>query len=302
MQSKAGVSKGKTKAWIEAVRLRTLPASLAGVVAGCGCAAFFGSFALPQALICFFFALIAQIASNFANEYYDFKNGLDKKGREGFRRGVTEGDISPKAMRNATFILLALDALLGCSLIIWGGWWLIPIGIAIALFALGYSAGPYPLSHHGLGDIAVVIFFGIVPVCLTAWLQVGSWNILGVTLPVSVGIGLLGANILIVNNYRDCDDDREVGKHTTVVIYGRQTMRTVYLFDIIAAALLFTIPLVNAVNSLWLIGAVVLLIAGTALWKQLGKRKGHELNPILGKTAMLLLASSLWLAAMLSLS
>ena len=118
-----------------------------------------------------FFAIIAQIASNFANEYYDFKNGFDKKGREGFRRGVTEGDISPAAMKRATYSLLAIDALLGCTLIIWGGWWLVPVGIAIAIFAVAYSAGPYPLSHHGLGDIAVIIFFGFVPVLFTEYVQ-----------------------------------------------------------------------------------------------------------------------------------
>jgi 1,4-dihydroxy-2-naphthoate octaprenyltransferase len=116
-----------------------------------------------------------------------------------------------------------------------GDWWLLPIGALIALFALGYSAGPYPLSHHGLGDVAVVSFFGIVPVTLTCYLQEGSWQGLSMSLPVSVAVGLLAANVLIVNNYRDMEDDRAVGKRTTVVIFGRETMGCCYLLSGIVA-------------------------------------------------------------------
>ena len=159
--------------WIEAMRLRTLPVSVAGVAAGTGCAIYHHGFAVVPMIICLAFAIIAQIASNFANEYYDFKNGFDRKGREGYRRGVTEGDISPSAMKRATYLLLAIDAVLGCSLIAWGGWWLIAVGVAVAVFAVAYSAGPYPLSHHGLGDVAVVIFFGFVPVIFTEYVQTG---------------------------------------------------------------------------------------------------------------------------------
>ena len=103
------------KAWIEAMRLRTLPVSLAGVIAGIACAVFLGKFNAVPAVLCVLFAMLAQIASNFGNEYYDFKNGVDKKGREGFRRGVTEGEISPKAMKIATFVTLGaqLNPLLG---------------------------------------------------------------------------------------------------------------------------------------------------------------------------------------------
>ena len=96
------------KAWIEAMRLRTLPVSVAGVIAGIACAVFLGKFNAVPAVLCVLFAMLAQIASNFGNEYYDFKNGVDKKGRDGFRRGVTEGEISPKAMKIATFFTLAL--------------------------------------------------------------------------------------------------------------------------------------------------------------------------------------------------
>ena len=179
--------------WIEAMRLRTLPVSISGVLAGIACAMMGIDFSLVPALLCLLFAILAQIASNFANEYYDFRNGVDRKGREGFRRGVTEGDISPVAMKYATFGTLAAAAVVGCLMLFYGSWWMVPIGLCIGLFALAYSAGPYPLSHHGLGDVAVVIFFGIVPVTLTCYLQQGDWRELWLSLPISVAVGLLAA-------------------------------------------------------------------------------------------------------------
>lgn len=287
------------KAWIEAMRLRTLPVSMAGVLAGWGCAAHFHSFAWPQALICLLFALLAQIASNFANEYYDFKKGLDHKGREGFRRGVTEGDISPKAMERATFILLILDSLIGLSLVYWGGWWLLPIGIAIAVFALAYSAGPYPLSHHGLGEVAVVIFFGLVPVTLTAWLQVLSNEVFPLAIPISIAIGLAGANVIIVNNYRDVEDDKAVNKRTTAVLFGRKIMSTIYLFNGVAALLIIEMATASFTGPWWQTGLLLYLILHIILYRQLTSRLGAALNPILGKTAMALFILSVYLLVML---
>ena len=201
------------KKWIEAMRLRTLPVSVAGVIAGCGCAIWQGSFKIVPALLCLFFAVFAQIASNFGNEYYDFKNGMDRKGRDGFRRGVTEGDITPQAMKWATFITLGIAAVIGCSLLLYGGLWLIPIGCLILFSALAYSTGPFPLSHNGLGDIAVIIFFGMVPVILTFYLQAGVWIGMPETVATSVAIGLLAANVLTVNNYRDKEDDEDDPLH-----------------------------------------------------------------------------------------
>ena len=115
------------------MRLRTLPVSLAGVIMAWGFNFLNDNFNFIPAILCLLFALLAQISSNFANEYYDFKSGLDRKGREGPRRGVTEGDITPGAMKAATYGTLALACVIGCSLIYYGGWWLLPIGIFIAL-------------------------------------------------------------------------------------------------------------------------------------------------------------------------
>lgn len=282
------------KEWIEAMRLRTLPVSIAGVLAGTACACLHNSFRAFPFLICLFFAVIAQIASNFANEYYDYKNGLDRKGREGFRRGVTEGDISPEAMKRATYYLLAIDAALGCSLIVWGGWWLVIAGIIIFLFALGYSTGPWPLSHHGLGDIAVIIFFGIVPVVFTEYVQTELFPRNYITWFIGLAVGFMAANVLIVNNYRDYEDDRAVGKHTSVVILGRQAMAGVYLVNGILGALLLamaTSPLPFWVSAGWL-GYIAFHFM---LWGSLKSRRGKELNSVLKFTAILLFAVTVYL-------
>lgn len=290
----------KFKAWIEAMRLRTLPVSIAGVLAGTACAVYFHSFRAAPAVICLLFALLAQIASNFANEYYDFKNGFDKKGREGFRRGVTEGDLSPNAMLRATYGVLFIDCCLGLSLVYWGGWWLLPIGVAIALFAIGYSTGPYPLSHHGLGDIAVFIFFGLVPVWLTAWLQTGLSPMWPETPCVAAAIGLMGVNVLIVNNYRDADDDAKVGKRTTVVRFGRFTMAGVYLADVIVATLLSSVFFIRC--GRWsLFFPILYLCVGIRLWTRLRSLRGNALNAILKFTSlsMFIISIGLVLAALL---
>ena len=251
-----------------------------------------GSFNAVTALLCVLFAALAQVASNFGNEYYDYRNGIDKKGREGFHRGVTEGEISPRAMKRATYATLSAAAVVGCLMLFYGPWWLVLVGITLMLFALGYSAGPYPLSHHGMGDVAVIIFFGIVPVTFTCYLQTGSFNNLYITLPTSLAVGLLAANVLVVNNYRDMDDDKAVNKRTTVVIFGRRVMSWCYLlWGIVAMAIMH--PVWTELH-LWALPITVLyLILHTRNWLYLRRSTGAALNPLLGKTAMTLLIFSL---------
>lgn len=278
--------------WIEAMRLRTLPVSVAGVIAGTGCAIMSGSLKIVPALLCLVFAVLAQVASNFGNEYYDFKNGIDKKGRAGFRRGVTEGEISPVAMKTATFATLIMAAIIGCAMLFYGSWWLIVVGALIMLFALAYSAGPFPLSHHGMGDVAVIIFFGVVPVTFTCYLQTSTWECIDVVLPTSVTVGLLAANVLIVNNYRDMEDDASVGKHTTVVIFGRRFMNRVYLLSGIIGMVIM-IPVWSKL-SLWIfVIPFVYLILHFRTWIELYRVQGVELNPLLGRTAVNLLLFAL---------
>ena len=280
------------KKWIEAMRLRTLPVSLAGVICGTACALLQGSINATVVLLCALFAALAQVASNFGNEYYDYKNGIDKKGREGFRRGVTEGEITPLAMKRATYATLVLAAITGCIMLFFGPWWLVFVGITIAVFALGYSAGPHPLSHHGLGDVAVIIFFGVVPVTFTSFLQTGSFD--NMTLCVSVAVGLLAANVLIVNNYRDMEDDKAVNKNTTVVIFGRKVMAWCYMLAGITAMAVMTPAWMEL--HLWSLPIVFVYLAlHLKNWQYLKKAQGAALNPLLGKTAVTLLIFSLML-------
>lgn len=274
------------------MRLRTLPVSLAGVVTATALALAVDRFNLTVALLCLIFATLAQIASNFANEYFDFRDGLDRQGREGPRRGVTEGDITPKAMLAATIITLALACAVGCSLLLYGPWWILPVGIVIALGVMAYSTGPYPLSRHGLGEVAVIFFFGIVPVNLTFFLQTQFFSTYA--LFASLSIGLLGANVLIVNNYRDHDDDLAVGKRTLAVILGRRNMPLLYLYNgIVAMALLCLLfPLIGLKA---IIIAMLGSLANVQLALQLRKRSGAALNPMLGLTSLLMAAIALLL-------
>lgn len=283
------------KAWIEAMRLRTLPVSVAGVITAVAFNVMTGTFSCWKAALCMTFAVLAQIASNFANEYYDYRAGLDRKGREGPRRGVTEGDITPQAMKRATYGTLAAACAIGLAIAMTAGWWLIPVGVLIAIGVVAYSTGPYPLSHHGLGEVAVVFFFGIIPVNLTYYVQAGAFD--AVVALASVSIGLMGANVLIVNNYRDADDDRAVGKHTLAVIAGRRAVSGLYLFNgYIAVALMLTVWL--SMGWMACIVPIVYLALHTLLWHKINLRQGASLNPMLGMTACLMAAYSIALLAL----
>lgn len=290
--------KRQVKIWLECFRLRTLPVSLSGVVIAIGLAVWHHSFQWVPAILCLTFALLAQIVSNTANEYFDYLNGTDKPGRVGPRRGVTEGDIKPKTLRNVTFGLLAVACVVGCCLIPYGGWWLLPVGIVIALAALAYSTGPYPLSYHGLGELTVFIFFGLVPVNLTYYVQTLRWDPLVIL--TSITTGLLAVNVLLINNYRDVDDDREAGKRTSVVIFGRPAAALAYLINGYAgmamlSAFWLTVVLWQVMPLWTLCIPVVYLVLHTATWHKLRHRDGAALNPLLGETARNMLIFTLLL-------
>ena len=278
------------KAWVEAMRLRTLPVSVAGVIAAWGLARLFNADHLLPALLCLAFAVLAQIASNFANEYYDYRDGLDSPGREGPRRGVTEGDITPRAMLAATFATLGVACCIGLSLIAFSGWWLILVGVITALGVLAYSAGPFPLSRNALGEVAVIFFFGVIPVNFSFYLQSGYFC--GSVAASSVAIGLMGANVLIVNNYRDAEADRAVGKKTLAVLFGPRLTRGLYAANSIAAVALMWGLWLSI--SLWaLLVPALYLVASAAICSAMGRRSGAALTPLLGMTAVTMLLYSL---------
>ncbi len=270
------------KNWLEAARPRTLPTSISPVIAASAYAWHQNTFDGYVAVICLIFALLAQIASNLGNDYFDYKKGSDRADRVGPRRAVASGDISPTAMLYATGITLALACITGCLLIPIGGWELIVVGIFIAFFAIAYSAGPYPLSYHGLGDIAVFIFFGLIAVNFTFYVQAlyFDWQVF----LCSIAMGLLSVNILMVNNYRDKETDEASNKRTLVVIFGRKFAEYAYLSNgIIALLATYHIWITNGIPGY--IAALLYLGIHLKTWNKLIKNRGTALNPVLGKTA-----------------
>jgi 1,4-dihydroxy-2-naphthoate octaprenyltransferase len=193
---------------------------------------------------------------------------------------------------------LALACIVGCSLIYWGGYWLIAVGIAIALGVLAYSSGPYPLSHHGLGEIAVIFFFGIIPVNFTYYLQSLAFNT--DVFWASVAIGLMGANVLIVNNYRDRDADEAVDKRTLAVILGRRRMASIYLINGYLAVAMMMSTWVEFGPRRMII-PIIYVAAHSVVMHNMTHRRGAALNPYLGLTALLMLFYSAGLFAAVTL-
>lgn len=279
------------RAWIDATRPRTLPASAAPVVAATAYAWYDGVLVWGAAILCLAFALLAQIASNMANDYFDYKKGGDTPDRVGPQRAVVSGLISPRAMLGATLAVLALACCVGLGLVYYGGWQLIPVGIVIALFALAYSAGPFPLSRYGLGDVTVFIFFGLIAVNFTYYVQSGVF-----TTPVllaSIAQGVLAINILLVNNYRDMEEDAACNKRTTVVLFGRRFAAGWYLMNgFIAVACTWQVWSTH--YWLWLL-PILYLVLHIKTFYNLVRLRGAALNPLLGRTAGNLLCFTLFL-------
>ena len=206
--------------WMEAARLRTLPAAIIPVMVGTALAAAHGTANYPSAVICLLFALLVQIGTNYANDYYDFIQGADTAARVGPRRAVAAGLIAPGAMRRAMWFVFAAAFLVGLLLIRAGGWMLLPVGVVSILCGIAYTGGPYPLGYNGLGDLFVFLFFGLVAVDTTFYVQAG--HIAGDVTSCAAAVGLLAANILVANNYRDVETDTVAGKKTLVVRFGRR--------------------------------------------------------------------------------
>lgn len=225
----------RLEVWVEATRPKTLPAAVTPVLLGSALAFADGAFDWRAASICLGFALLIQIGTNFANDYLDGIRGTDTADRIGPRRAVAAGLVAPGLMKGATFGVLTAAFLLGLGLIPFGGWWLLPIGVASVACAWLYTGGPYPLAYNGLGDIFVVVFFGFLALGCTYYVQVGRLTI--EVFWLGLACGLLVNNILVVNNYRDVDEDRRAGKRTLVVRWGRRWAQRQYAASGVVAGL-----------------------------------------------------------------
>jgi 1,4-dihydroxy-2-naphthoate octaprenyltransferase len=230
--------------WLAAARPRTLPAAVAPVVVGSALAWRDGAFDGRAAALCLGFALLVQIGTNFANDYYDFVHGADTAARVGPRRAVAAGLVSPATMKTAMVAVFAAAFGCGLGLIAWGGPWLIAVGVASIVCGIAYTGGPWPLGYHGLGDVFVFLFFGLVAVGATYFVQAGNLN--AEVFLAAVPVGLLTANILVVNNYRDADTDAAAGKRTLVVRFGRGAARAQFAGSLAVA---FLLPVVAAMRD-----------------------------------------------------
>lgn len=243
--------------WILASRPRTLPAAAVPVVVGSALAWQAGGFDIVPAGLCLAFAILIQIGTNFANDTYDFLKGADGAARLGPPRAVASGLIGPGEMRSATIGILGLAFVLGLGLIPFGGWWLLLIGISSVVLAIAYTAGPVPLAYVGLGDLFVVLYFGIIAVGVTERVQVGQFS--GEGIGLGLAVGLLANNLLVVNNHRDAPEDAKVGKKTLAVRLGRRFSRIQYGASLcLAAGVTGWFGFVNGWWALWIASGIAL--------------------------------------------
>jgi 1,4-dihydroxy-2-naphthoate octaprenyltransferase len=286
---------GTWRIWASASRPRTLPAAVAPVLVGSALAGHDHRFNAPAAALCLVFALLVQIGTNFANDYYDFIHGADTAARVGPRRAVAAGLVSPGVMRWATFAVFAAAFVIGLGLIHWGGPWMLAVGVASILCGVAYTGGPWPLGYHGLGDLFVFIFFGLVAVTTTYFVQAG--RVPGYAFLAAVPIGLLASNILLVNNYRDAETDAAANKRTLVVRFGRRYARAQFAVCLCGA---FAIPLVlRAAGYGW--GILLPLLAAPLAWSHARRLTSsgspRDLVALLGDSGKLLAVYAALLAA-----
>ena len=290
------------RAWILAARPATLPAAVVPVLVGTAAAlaegAQFHAFIFMMTLLC---SSLIQIGTNFANDYSDFLKGADHEGRLGPVRVTQSGLISQDDVKRGIFVAFGLAVIIGAYLAWIGGWPIILIGIFSVVSGLAYTGGPYPLGYHGLGDLFVFVFFGVVAVTGTAYLQAGHWSMLPLTL--SIPVGLLVTNILVVNNLRDLPTDIVAGKRTLATRIGDRASRIQYALFALAA---YVIPLALGATDparRWMLLPLLTIPLGANLIRQiLGGVSGRELNPLLKRTGQLLLAFGALLAIGAALS
>ena len=273
----------KINSWILASRPKTLLAAVVPVMVGSALAISQGKFFLLYSLIALICSTLIQIGTNFTNDLYDFLKGSDTVKRKGPRRVLASGLISVKEMKLAIIIVFGLTFLLGLYLVYSVGILILWVGIFSIFAGIIYTAGPYPLAYNGLGDLFVFIFFGIVGTMGTYYLH--TQEISSLAFLVSLPVGSLITNILIVNNYRDIEEDRNSNKKTLAVILGKEITRWQYIFLIIISYLT-SFGLFFIFNfSPWIFLPIVTIPISIILIKMLFTLKGEELNKTLELSA-----------------
>ena len=292
------------QAFFLAARPKTLPAAAVPVVLGGALAQSAGAFAFGPWILCLLFALLIQVGTNYANDYYDFVKGSDDERRIGPSRATASGWVKPSAMRRAMILTFAVAFLCGCGLIPFGGWWLLAVGVVSILCGIAYTGGPYPLGYNGWGDLFVFVFFGWVATALTYYVQAGTfrygeacgyWLLLAGAVP-----GVLSTNLLVVNNLRDRPLDAESGKRTLAVRFGRRFALAEYHVlnaSAFLSAVLFAFGTGHR-GGLLVLGALPLAIR---MSRRVQKAKTREAfaTALAGTAALLMLAGLLFSGGLL---
>ncbi|MGY1684024.1 1,4-dihydroxy-2-naphthoate polyprenyltransferase [Geodermatophilus sp. SYSU D00867] len=283
--------------WVAGARPRTLPAALAPVLVGTGAAAALDGFRLVPALLALLVALALQVAVNYANDYSDGRRGTDAV-RVGPMRLVGSGAASPRAVLTAALLSFAVAGVAGLVLAALSSWWLVAVGAVCIAAAWTYTGGPLPYGYRALGEVFVFVFFGLVAVAGTTFVQTG--RVEGLALAAAVPIGLLSVALLVVNNLRDVEGDARVGKRTLAVLLGDRATRRFYV-GLLAVA--FAVVVAIGVGRPWaLLALAAAPLAVPPSRVVLSGGRGPALIAALQATGLLTLATGVLLGAGLALS
>jgi len=283
----ATARRGSAGAWVLAARPATLTAAIVPVAVGTACAVAAGGFRLGPALAALAGAVLIQIGTNFANDVFDHDKGADTEERLGPTRAVQAGLLSAARMRRGMVVAFGLAVAAGVYLTWVAGLAVVAIGVASVMSGIAYTGGPFPLGYHGLGDLFVMLFFGLVAVCGTAFVQVG--HVPEIAWWASIPVGSLATAILVVNNVRDRETDARAGKRTLAVRLGRRGGIAEYG---LLLALAYGLPVALVVAGRagpWALLPLATLPLGVRALRSLVRESGDRLNPVLGATARLLL-------------
>jgi len=283
--------------WIMAARVPTLPAAVVPVLVGSASAySVAGAFHLGVFLAALAASLLIQIGTNLANDLFDFQRGADTEARTGPVRVTHAGLLSPQQVARGTVVTFGLAFLIGLYLVYRGGWPILLVGLAAIASGILYTAGPWPLAYHGLGDLFTFVFFGVVAVVGTHYVQ--ALAVVPLAWMVSLPVGFLVTAILVVNNLRDIPTDRAAGKRTLAVRLGDRGTRWQYACLVLGA---YAVPVglwaAGGRGPLILLPLLTLFIAVPLLRTVLEGTAGAALNPVLKGTGRLHLLYGLLLAA-----
>jgi 1,4-dihydroxy-2-naphthoate polyprenyltransferase len=268
--------------WLLAARPRTLPAAASPVVVGTALALADGRFRLGTALAALLAALLLQVGANIANDVFDFHRGADTSDRQGPLRVTQAGLLPPGQVLLGMWLVFGLAGLLGLYLVVVAGWPILLVGLASIAAAILYTGGPLPFGYHGLGDLFVFIFFGLVAVCGTYYVQAGQLT--QTVVWASIPIGLLTTAILVVNNLRDIETDSKAGKMTLAVRLGAPGARVEYLLCIGGAYLVPLLMWALDLSSGWVMLSWLSIPLVLPLIRMIYREVGKPLNQALART------------------